>query len=240
MKHSAEIPGQGEFSLLKSIRKIGQSFVNSSRDDTRDLLNKNLAYIPVRIHTTLPEHRKQPTVKQSHLISETILYCYFGQIYSPHGIVPDLRQSSFFQKYHEIYWNPRNLVYSFEDQFRTGIIAVYKGIFEKSDSCIREGLYMMFPNLSTEASEFLLNLIKQHTEIIFSSKEGQDPSNLWAISLEMLKNLKVINIPVNPDLAVFIGFAHQANSCIKQLTEYSHITEIYHHVRNHCQSLFDQ
>lgn len=70
----------------------------------------------------------------------TVLEVFFSQLFSEAGFFIDLREHGFSLNSETVFWNPPNLWYHLDHNFRTGLIKVYDGYFFGPFSYAEEGL----------------------------------------------------------------------------------------------------
>lgn len=92
-----------------------------------------------------------------------ILKLYFDQLNSSEGMVIDLR-SKFFKYEEKLNWNPSNIWYKLDDNFRTALLDIYKGFYYQDDVLFSKGLKEigLSENLTPEKTVELESLFKAH------------------------------------------------------------------------------
>lgn len=71
---------------------------------------------------------------------EKLLTLYFAQLFSPHGLFLDLRESHFTADDDNLYWNPSSFWTVFNEEFRQGLLKVYEGFYLENDNLYHQGL----------------------------------------------------------------------------------------------------
>ncbi|ACF12908.1 hypothetical protein Ctha_0437 [Chloroherpeton thalassium ATCC 35110] len=71
---------------------------------------------------------------------EAVLEVFFSQLFSEKGFFIDLREHGFSLDAEAIYWNPPNLWYHLEHNFRIGLLKIYEGYFFGPFSEVEAGL----------------------------------------------------------------------------------------------------
>ncbi|NTV46945.1 MAG: hypothetical protein HGB11_10610 [Chlorobiales bacterium] len=100
-----------------------------------------------------------------------VLEVFFSQLFSEAGFFIDLREHGFSLDAETIYWNPPNLWYHLDHNFRTGLLKVYDGYFFGPFSYAEEGLRDL--GLFTEdhaANQRVVDLLLSH----FGTGEQRD------------------------------------------------------------------
>jgi hypothetical protein len=98
-------------------------------------------------------------------VGEKILTLYFTQVFSPDGLFLDLRSQNFEVQGSDLRWNPNSFWTKFSDEFRQGLIKVYKGFYLDNDDIYYEGLEgigLLKKDFSPEDKKELGSLFRQH------------------------------------------------------------------------------
>lgn len=98
-------------------------------------------------------------------VGEKILTLYFSQIFSPEGIFLDLRSQHFETHGNELRWHPNSFWTKFSDEFRSGLLKVYKGFYLNNDEVYYQGLEeigLLRKEFSTEEKRELGQLFREH------------------------------------------------------------------------------
>lgn len=78
--------------------------------------------------------------EQRTLIASSLLKTYFQQLFNPQGQLLDFRSEFFSFENETIFWKPNGLWAVWKEEFRIGLIEVYKGFYSEDEVMFRSGL----------------------------------------------------------------------------------------------------
>lgn len=105
------------------------------------------------------------TLPKEKWVGERILTLYFTQVFSPDGLFLDLRSQNFEVEGQELRWHPNSFWTKFSDEFRLGLMKVYKGFYTNNDEIYYEGLEgigLLKKEFAEEDKRELATLFKEH------------------------------------------------------------------------------
>lgn len=103
-------------------------------------------------------------------LGQRILEIYFGQFRSEKGLFLDLRLSNFSKDKEKYHFTPSNLIYTFSENFRNGMLLTYDGFYLEDDSSLRKGMEMT-GLLPKDADE---DLFKETRDLLFAHFDTAD------------------------------------------------------------------
>lgn len=133
----------------------------------------NIDLLPIKIRKT--QDRASCSQSFTPKDGEAILELYFNQFLNPKGLVLDIRPIHFTKdnkESHQLNWDPNNTWYRFQDDFRQGLIKLYKGFYSNQDKLYTEGLYDL--GLATNLDDSKIKVLKS----LFRSHFGEDQSSV--------------------------------------------------------------
>jgi predicted unusual protein kinase regulating ubiquinone biosynthesis (AarF/ABC1/UbiB family) len=175
--------------LLKRLGQIASQNISSAR--TSELRTSILSVLPPTL--TLTETSLKNSIEPKKLnekmrasVGATILELYFSQLYNHEGVFCDLRFQHFAckdQTAGSILWNPPAYWFTFTDEFRRALIALYDGYYlhdkEKVDRAIR-ALGLVAPDADEETLERI--------RVVFQKHFGPDENSMVKFSLSRFKD----------------------------------------------------
>lgn len=95
---------------------------------------------------------------------ETVLRLYFAQLKNPEGLCLDLRPRHFKFAGNSLVFSPNNIWFSFREEFRVGLMNLYRGFYFDDDELFEQALKTigLTKNLSSKEDEELKELFRKH------------------------------------------------------------------------------
>jgi predicted unusual protein kinase regulating ubiquinone biosynthesis (AarF/ABC1/UbiB family) len=105
------------------------------------------------------------TEEEKQTIASSLLKTYFQQLFNPQGQLLDFRADFFSYENHIIFWKPNGLWAVWKDEFRLGLIEVYKGFYSEDEKMFRSGLKsigLIQENWDQNDQDEMAQLFKNH------------------------------------------------------------------------------
>lgn len=191
--------------LAHELPKISRRLVQ--KEGYTDLFNHQkelLRPFNILLETEVPKHFK---IKNHPEAAEQVLFLYFAQLFSPHGMFLDLRPHHFDFHNHALLWHPSGLWTKLHPEFHKGLIDIYDGFYNDKEELYHNGLI----RIGLASSDWPKEDIQQLAEL-FKAQFGSSLETEMKFELESFKSslMKVMDfllkrkVKVSPDF-MYLG-----------------------------------
>lgn len=141
-------------------------------------------------------------------LGNKILETYFAQFRSEKGVFLDLRLKNFSQEGEEFRFAPTDLVYTFSDDFRQGMLLTYDGFYRDNEERLKLGMHtsgLLPEDADQEMYEETRDLLFKHFDTADEQPIAFDLGKFRSSFHDLFMHLKKHNIRLPADF-LFLGF----------------------------------
>jgi len=143
------------------LKELGPVLLRLGKDN---LEKEKIEILKSNLHSEINFTEHNGTIDNQEEFSFTLLKLYFDQLQSPEGFVLDLRAKFFKFEEQKLSWNPSNIWYQLDENFRVSLLNIYKGFYFEDDEMFRQALVEigLGRDLEKDKLDELEELFKKH------------------------------------------------------------------------------